>query len=163
MKAVWKWSIGSSLAAAAIVLGTVGVRLFAATEKPEPAAMYSQTGRDRAFADGVKKAKKSIYLRTTSISCVPFANELAQAAQRGVGVHIEMPMAPMQASQSSIDLKLVEVLATVGAWIEIGSKPVASYEGSYLLVDDQVFFYSAGPMAYSEPGVPHSYVRGKKG
>ena len=65
--------------------------------------------------------------------------------------------------RASGETKCVEFLASVGAWLELGSRPAAAYEGAYLLIDDRVFYYSAGTLAYSEPGIPHSYVRGTKG
>lgn len=167
MKPVWKWSIGSVIGAMAIWLGvSYGPHAWASVvpvEKAEPAVLYSQTGRDRAFAEGVKSAKKSIYLRTASISCVPFANELLQAVQHGVGIHIEMPVPTSYDVRGVRDQQVMTVLVKQGVWFELGGKPAAAYEGSYMLIDDKVFYYSAGAMEYSEPGIPRSYVRGKKG
>lgn len=164
MRAVWKWGLG--LAAGVMLSGlgfTVGPQALAAVTRPgkEPDALFSQTGRDRAFMQAVRAAKKSIYVRTSTLLLVPFTNELGQAAQNGVKVHIEMPMQSAAASQN--ETKCISFLATAGAWVEVGSRPASAYEGAYMLVDDAVFYYSAGSLSYSEPGIPHSYVRGKKG
>ena len=162
MKAVWIWSVGSCLAVAAVVLWTIGLKAWAGGNpgQSEPAVLFSQAGRDRAFTQGVLAARKSLYLRTASLALVPFTNELGQAAQRGVHVHVEIPM---QAAQGQNASSCITFLAQVGAWLEIGNRPASAYEGCYLLIDDRVFYYSAGSLEYSEPGVPHSYVRGKKG
>jgi phosphatidylserine/phosphatidylglycerophosphate/cardiolipin synthase-like enzyme len=165
MKSILKWGIGGSLTALAVVVGAAfGPMALASVEAPykdEPAVLFSQTGRDRAFLEAVLHSRRSIYLRTGTLALVPFTNELGQAAQRGVAVHIEMPM---QAAAGSKNAKAcVDFLANAGAWLEIGNRPTAAYEGAYLLVDDRVFYYSAAALEYSEQGIPHSYVRGKKG
>ena len=165
MNAIWKWSIGASLAGAAVVVGLAfGPQAWASVavpEKDEPAVLFSQTGRDRAFLDAVQHARKSIYLRTGSLALVPFVNELGQAAQRGVSLHVEMPM--IAATENTNAKRSVDFLAQVGAWLEIGNRPAGAYEGAYLLIDDRVFYYSAAALEYSVKGIPHSYVRGKKG
>ena len=102
MKAAWKWSLGL-VAAIAVVASAIlfEPQAWGAVTAGEcqSEVFFSQTGRDRAFTQGVKEARRSIYLRTSSLLLVPFTNEIGQAAQRGIKVHVEMPMRNAAESQ----------------------------------------------------------------
>lgn len=159
MRKGFKWALGGGLGFGLLLAGGTGTGGPGTTPKgPEPAVLLSQTGRDRAFTQGVREARVSLYVRAASLNSVPMTNELMQAAQRGVAVHLELPLFNVQSHQR--EFELMEALAKVGAWIELGTRPMAAYEGAYILQDEAIFFYSAAPLDPSEPGIPHSYVRG---
>lgn len=120
-----------------------------------PRATFTRSGRDLAFIQAIQGAHESIYLRTSDLELIPFANELMQKAQTKVSVRVELPLSIGPRSQ-----ELVNYLMKASAVVEIGSDPWTSYQGAYMKVDGNEFYYSAAPIVYS-PQVPVAFVHGR--
>lgn len=154
------WVKAGSLALGAIsLLGTAFAVRQTHTAAPVaadgPRATFTRSGRDLAFIQAIQGAHESIYLRTSDLELVPFANELGQKAQAKVSVRVELPMTIGRRSQD-----LVNYLMGASAVVEVGSDPWTSYQGAYMKVDDKEFYYSAAPIVYS-PQLPVSFVHGR--
>lgn len=140
------------------LIGAGGFLAFTPKNQPVVSSYYSQSGRDAALIALLHSAKKSIYVRTELMDCAPIANVLLQCQQNGVPVHVELP------ARGNVNTEIIiNTLAKCGGTFELTSQAASSYEGCYVLVDGQEWLYSAAPLNYGQPGVPRSFVRGRKG
>ena len=119
--------------------------------------VVSQAGRDQAVLRMLQGARSSVYLRTEALTLVPAGNELAQALQRKVSVSIELPL---DASIDAEGSQLPRILMDLGAVVTFRGVDTRNYRGTWLVVDEQQFLYSALPLTLSAPGTLVSYVRG---
>lgn len=142
---------------AALSLGFGAVSTWKAKRLEGAPLVVSQRGRDQEAFNLVKQAKRTITVRTESLTMVPFVNELAQAQQRGVKVSVLLPL-----EAGVKDDRLGNLLMSIGAvvqWKEDGNS--CSYKGAYIEVDEERFLYSAVPMKPVVPGASVSFVSGK--
>jgi len=119
--------------------------------------LVSQAGRDQAVIRMLQGARRSVSLRTETLTLVPAGNELAQALQRKVSVNIELPL---DASLDAASSQLPRILMDLGAVVAFKSDATGNYRGTLLIVDDRQFMYSALPLTLSAPGARVSYVVG---
>jgi hypothetical protein len=159
MKTWLKWGIGFGAGLLGVGVGGGTTALLLGKQDKDSHITFSQMGRDRAFSEAAKKARTSILVRSTTLRIVPFVNELGNAAQKGIKVHLELPI---DTNNNPKALLMIQHLAEVGVWIEVGREAAAAYEGSYMVIDNKQFYYSAAPLDLSEPGIPHSYVSGSR-
>jgi hypothetical protein len=121
-----------------------------------PAELH-QSGRDQALIDFIKCAKKSVLVRTDSLTLVPVGNELGLAQQRGVPVTMDFPV---EAGEVGRDTRLVRVLIELGATASFKSDSTWNYSGAYVVVDGSRYFYSASPLDQCPKGARVSFVVG---
>lgn len=118
--------------------------------------VISQRGRDQEAFRMVKDAKRTIKVRTESLTMVPFANELAQAQQRGVKVFLDLPL-----EEGMKDARLGLTLIDLGAVVQWkGDRVSGDHQGTYIEVDGERFLYSAAPLTPAIPGASVGYVCG---
>jgi phosphatidylserine/phosphatidylglycerophosphate/cardiolipin synthase-like enzyme len=155
LKLIW---IGASLAAS-MALGWIGPRFVQPSKAVDQFAAFSRTGRDRALVVLLHEAKKTIFIRTEALDVLAVGNELGLAQQRGVQVRIEMPLSDAQTSREN--QVIGQHLLDLGSIVSWSSEPISSFEGTYVLVDDSKFLYSASSIRLAVPGAPRSYVVGQ--
>ena len=119
--------------------------------------IVSDAGRDQAVIRMIQGARRGVYLRTESLALVPVGNELAQALQRKASVTMDLPL---DAGLNSATSQLFRILMDLGAVVAFKSDAAGNYRGTFLVVDDREFLYSASPLTLSPPGAKVSYVVG---
>lgn len=158
------WVVSGALT----LLGTVGGVLWGprvvkaipeASAAPEPQGQFSRAGRDAALVEMLRGARRTIYVRTQQFNLVPIGNELAQAQQNHVQVRLEMPASEVHEKTAA---ELADILVGLGCVVEMATESHAAYEGTYVLVDDRTWLYSASPLVYTAPGNPRSYSKGTR-
>jgi hypothetical protein len=148
--------------AIAATLGAV-VAFFAprpaAREVSQPPNQFSRAGKDMALVQTLGKAQKTIYVRSQLIELTPVVDALIEAQKRGIQTRIDLPLS---AAQSKSGTSNTQRLMSAGATVQLSSDPETSFEGTYVVIDEESFFYAASPLSFSPPGAPRSYVIGKR-
>lgn len=158
------WVVSGGLSVLGMLGGAlVGPRVVRALPEPpaapQPRGQFSRAGRDAALVEMLQSAKRTIYIRTQRFNLVPIGNELAQAQQNHVQVRLEMPASEASDKTAS---ELADILMGLGCVVELASETQAAYEGTYVLVDDRTWLYSASPLVYTAPGTPRSFTKGAR-
>lgn len=152
----WGRVIASGSAIGSLLFGGVSTWRVTHENRTVPAQLY-QAGRDQALIEFIRSAKKSVVVRTDSLTLVPVGNELGLVQQKGVPVSMEFPV---EAGDIGRDTRLVQVLMELGATASFKSDSTWNYKGAYVVVDGLRYFYSASPLDQCPKGARVSFVVG---
>lgn len=152
----WGRIIASGSAVGSLMFGGFTTWRASRENRVAPAELH-QSGRDQALIDFIKCAKKSVLVRTDSLTLVPVGNELGLAQQRGVPVTMDFPV---EAGEVGRDTRLVQVLIELGATASFKTDSTWNYSGAYVVVDGTRYFYSASPLDQCPKGARVSFVVG---
>lgn len=155
----WNWRyLAAALLGAGLAFLVLEIR--ARSQAPAPADQFSRSGKDLVLLRTLRLARKTIYLRSQTFELTPAVDLLVAAQQDGIHVEIDLPLAVSQHPEGAAN---AQRLMNAGATIQFSSDPDSSFEGTYALVDNKIFFYAASPLSFSPPGSTRSYVVGSRG
>jgi len=130
----------------------VGVLLL----RPKPGIQIVPFGRDAAVIQEIKKAKKSVLIRTDRFELCEIATEIVNL--KGVEITVEIPR---EAAMRPREDAMRDTTSKFGVSWKVGEEPTEAYKGTLIVIDDDLVISSASGLSYAPANSKRPYVVGR--